>query len=231
VKVSCNHCGQQNELGRMFCLSCGKRMHITNADITQAGRAARAFSPVTLVRPIVMLLVLAALLAACWPQKHLPQAAGPGRNVQRTRVLAKVTGLGQVVLAKSEARAAFNAEEIGLFLQNRANLTTNDIPLTVRIEGDRLLVLQTMSLGPFAVGAKTVGPFRYTRQLTCRSAGRTLVVQGGAFGHLPLPGPLKNLVAKPVLKAFVPTPIEQSIQKKISQLTIQDGKLEISVAP
>ncbi|MFO7534384.1 MAG: hypothetical protein R6X19_01640 [Kiritimatiellia bacterium] len=206
-------------------------MHITNADITQAGRVARAFSFMTLVRPILLLLLLAGLLAACWPQKHLLQTAGPGRNVQRARVLAKVTGLGQAVLAKREARAAFNAEEIGLFLQNRPNLTTNDIPLTVRIEGDRLVVLQQMSLGPLAVGAKTVGPFRYTRQVSCRSVGRKLVVQGGAFGHLPLPGPLKNLVAKPVLKAFVPTPIEQSIHKKISKMIIQDGKLEISVAP
>lgn len=231
MKVNCNHCGEKNELGRMFCLSCGKRMHITNADIAQAGKETRAFNALTLVRPVVMLLVLAVLLAAFWPQKPALVPAGPERNVQRTRVLTKVTGLGQAALAKRSVRVSFNAEELNLLLQNRQNLTTNDIPLTVRVEGNRLVVIQQVRLGPFPLGGKSLGPFSYTRQVSCQPEGQTLAVQGGAFGHLPLPGPLKNLVAGPVSRAFVMTAIEQSIQKKISQLTIQDGKLEIVVAP
>ncbi len=233
MKVSCNHCGTQNELGRMFCMSCGKRMHITNADVDQAVAERRVFDIKTVLRPLFLLIILALMMTALWPRKPVVVALDSGLKVAvRTRLVAKINNLVSAARGKRAASAKFNSEELGVYLEaRRSTVATNRSPLYIRLEGSQLIVLQQSFLGPFVVGGRTVGPFHFTRELACDAVGRTFKVRTGWFGHFPLPGPLSALVVGPVTAAFLLTPAEQAIEKQLNEMTIKDGVLEFVVGP
>ncbi len=233
MKVSCNHCGAKNDLGRIFCMVCGKKMSITSAHVDQAVAEKQAFDPRTLVKPVVMLVVLAVLLAAAWPQKQVVSTLSDGDKAEvRLRTVAKVNNLVSAARGKRAARGLFNDQELGVYLESRAAVSAiHSPPLQIRLDGTRMMVLQQVFFGPFAIGERTVGPFRFTRALTCEAVGRTLKIRSGQFGHFPLPGPLAGLIADPIVAAFVLTPVEQAIEKQLGGITIKDGALEFAVGP
>jgi hypothetical protein len=233
MKVTCNHCGTKNELGRIFCMSCGKRMHITNDDVSQAVQEKRAFDAMTLVRPVILLVFLSLIAVALWPRTPFVPALDAGKKAEvRAKLVAKINSLVTAARGKQEASAVFDSTELGVYLEARQSTVAADrTPLTVRLEGNRMIALQQSFLGPFAVGGKTLGPFRFTRELSCEAVGKTFKVRGGSFGHLPLPGPLSALLVNPVAAAFLLTPAEQLIEKQLSEMNIQDGELELVVGP
>ncbi len=232
MKVTCNHCGVKNDLGRMFCMSCGKRMQITNADVQQAVDEKKAFNPAALIKSLLFMAVVGLVVVALVPGK--PSAAGveADRLAIRAGMAAKYGRLVLAARAKKPARESFDSAELNAFMKARqVPPSTNTPALNFRLEGARLIVFQEVPLGSIHTPGGPLGPFRFSRQLACVASGRTLAVRGGAFGHLPLPGPLSKIVVSPIAAGFVLTPSEQSIEKQLTEILIRDGKLEIAVGP
>jgi hypothetical protein len=233
MRVSCNHCGAKNELGRIFCSACGKRMRITNSDVDNASAEARAFVWMSLVRPIVVLLLLGLALTALWPRRPFEVAVAESAKAElRSRVAVKVNALVTAARAGQPLTVAFSSDEASHYLQLRQNASgTNGAALSIRIAGGKLFVRNQSFWGPFKIGGKNVGPIRYTQDATCVPEGRIFKPLAGSFGHLPLPGPLRKLVTGPVADAFVLSPAEQAIEKRLIKTTIRDGTIEIAVGP
>jgi hypothetical protein len=225
MKVTCNHCGAKNDLGRMFCSSCGKRMQITNADVDQAAAEKKSFKPLAVLQPLLLLVLFLAVAAVIIPYK--PVVAPEGDRVAvRASVAAKYGRLVMAARARKAARETFDTAELNMFLKARQATATNQPALNLQLDGDRLVVLQ-----PVRLAALKSVPLRFSRRLVCAPDGRTLSVRIGFFGHMPLPGPLKNLVSGPIASEFVLTPSEQTIEKQLTEILIRDGKLEIAVGP
>lgn len=231
MKVTCNHCGASNDLGRIFCMACGKRMTITAEDVNQAQVKQGAFKWLGVIRPIVVLLVFVVAALMIWPRVPAGPATQTNQAALRAKLGVKVGALHVAAGSKRESNASFDAEELNVYVKARVPDGAAADTLTISLEPDRIVVLEQAKLGPFKVGGKSVGPLRFTRQIICRPAGRIFEITGASIGHLPMPGPLKNLVSKPLLKYLALTQSEQTIEKQLTGISIQDGKLEIKVGP
>ena len=232
MKVSCNHCGAQNDLGRMFCMACGKRMTITREDVTTARKEERSFSLLSVLQPLIVLALLALMLSAFWPRPPFESAwTEKEKALAGPRVAARVNGLLMAARAKRTVKGSFTADELTLYLKNRETGPAQPDTLSVHMEGSRLTVRQQAFAGPFVLGGKRIGPFRFSRDVTVEPKGRVFEPRGGGFGHLPLPGPLGKLVSGAVAQAFTLNTAEQTIEKQITQISVQDGKLEIVLGP
>jgi hypothetical protein len=227
MKITCNHCGEKNELGRMFCMACGKRMTITNADITQAATQKKAFNAFALVKPIILVALLALVVTALIPAR--PAVLTPADESRARETLkAKYGRLVLAARAKQPARESFNTAELNVYMKARLSGATNSpVLLNLQVERDRLIVLQTFQVKPVAKAMSLT----FTRRLVCGANGRVLAVRGASFGRLPLPGPLKAFLAAPIAETFALTVAEQTVEKQLSEILIRDGKLEIAVAP
>jgi len=232
VKVSCNHCGAQNDLGRMFCMACGKRMTITREDVAQARETERAFRPGVVLRPLLLLAVLGLILAALWPQTPfdvaLPEAQRP---VAVARAVSRVNGLSLAARGKRSVKAAFSADELGLYLAQRDGGPKGEPPLTVRLDRGRVTVRRQGMVGPVTLGARTVGPFRYSLDVDLVPQDRGVVLRGGRFGHLPLPGPLAIPIRDALQRAFPLNAAEREIEKQMTELVIRGDTLELVLGP
>lgn len=224
MKVTCNHCAAKNDLGRMFCMSCGKRMTITNADVNEAAAEKAAFNPLTLVKPLLLTLILLAAAAALVPFRPVAPAESDGLAL---RVKGKYQQLLRAATGRETARVTFDADEINMFMKMRNTGTGTNTPVfNLQLKGNHLIVLQQ-----FLVSPANAVVLRFSRRSVCAGSGRALVSGMGYFGHLPLPGPLKTVVTQPMRAAFVLTPSEQTIEKRLTEILIRDGKLEIAVGP
>ncbi len=232
MKVTCNHCGAQNDLGRMFCMACGKRMTISREDVDEAKEAQQAFRLASLLKPLILLAILALILSAIWPLAPFEIALpASGQALAGARVAARVNGLLAAARARKTVKGSFTADDLMLYLKSRQNRAGQSTPISVSIAGNGLTVRQQAFLGPFQAGGKRIGPFRFTREVRVEPRGRIVVPRRGRFGHLPIPGPLVKLVSGPVAREFMLNSVEQTIEKQITQMSIQDGKLEIVLGP
>ena len=77
MTVICKNCGNHNDLGRIFCTKCGKRLELKAPDVEDAIRKGEGGFPVgKIVTALIVVLVVAGVGLAFWPMPAAP-AAGP----------------------------------------------------------------------------------------------------------------------------------------------------------
>ncbi len=231
IKIECQNCGFKNDLGRVFCVQCGKRLELTNTALGDlASRREIEWGPV--VRGVVTVLVVAAVAAvvalAFWRQPPPAVQSDPAGVKQLT---VKMTALKNALRAKQGMPLAVTEGELNGFLETRAK-TRKVERITIDLKPGSFDMAAWHSWAPATnVAALTNLVFPVSCQISGRFQGNQLTVTGGRFGHIPLPGPLASVTA-PWFKNWLDDVVAQTgMVSALKSVTIDDTKAELVFGP
>lgn len=231
MQVTCNHCGAKNPIGRIFCMACGQRMTITNADVEKARAQARPSLWPKLLSPLIWGGVIALMVVVLWPSSPFPSTLKESdRPLVLGRVESKINALRSAATGGFDQKERFQPVELEA-LAWRRNVETNTPQFSVLLADDRLTLRRIDRFGPWTLLGRSWGPLTISRDAVMVADGAQLKVVGGRFGHLPLPGPAHALVSGPVMRGVTWTPRDQAVIAKLRKITIKDGEIEIEVGP
>jgi hypothetical protein len=231
VKIECQICGFKNDLGRIFCTQCGKRLELTHTSLGELS-SRRTFDWGPLIRRLLMALLLLAvgsvIAAALWPKTLPPIPVDPAGVKQ---IPIKSRAWQSALRARREIMLTYTEPEVNGFLDARA----------------RARKLKRLSID-FKPGSLTLAawhdwtPVRQVTVLTnvtlpvsCELSGRfdggTLVLQGGRVGHLPLPTPLASLMA-PWFKGWFDDILAQTgMVRSLKSVTLDETTARLVFGP
>ena len=190
IKIECQQCGFQNDLGRVFCSQCGKKMSLQRTSLEDL-RQREEFDVGRLVKRIVitliLLLVVAVATLAFWPATPAGTQLDPAGMQQ---VPAKTKMMVKAIRSRQKCSVTFSEAELNGFLAGRA-LARNAKALSIDIrEGSFDLY------GRFPLGSSTNAAYRaaaFSCALTCTFTEGRLTVLKGRVGLLPAVGPLQAI--------------------------------------
>ena len=223
MKIACNHCGEPNELGRIFCTSCGKRMELSSPMIEDALEKRRIQLNVRMFWPPVLFVVAALAVLAIWPR---PPIAPETKGEESGTFQAKVDGLVAAVKAGGSAQAEFVNAELNGYLRSVAK-QQKLASAGALIQPGSVTIRVIDQLGPLQVGNRAFGPMRVSFDLVAR--GAPPCVSSVRVGHLPLPGPFKELVVKQLGPKLLSGLRDKGILAHIRDMKADDGKVTVTV--
>lgn len=199
LAVTCRKCAQRNELGRVFCSSCGFRLPaqgISAQDVRRQARLTRLGGGVQ--RAAAQLLLVAAgmiVVSGLWPRRE-PFATGAEQDAQQFRdemrvfVKAIESAPASVRLSRTVRQAGINA-----YVQQAVVENEPERRLSVRLSPEGLRARLVRPLWRLAFRAWIWQPqLSFETAFAPDAAGR-LHADTSWVGHLPLPGMLGKPVA------------------------------------
>jgi hypothetical protein len=226
--VTCNRCGVENPLGRVFCGGCGGKL-----DLSQMGRDTVAEKVKInwfllhwrkfLVGIVVLLLALVAL--AFWPQtrpiiKKEVTVLGGQRVVGALRVLENLRP------GRTLGRD-FTEEDINGFFEfvKSKEMGAKSVSVVVGDGWFRVRVIRL--LGSFKFGTFVVEP-TVSYDLMCVPMGGIVRVTQLTMGHLTWLGPFRRTVLRRVHGMFAAAP-EWAVLLNANDIQAEEGKIWLEV--
>jgi hypothetical protein len=231
IKIECQLCGFKNDLGRVFCTQCGKRLELTNTSLDDLARR-RTLDWGPMVRRIVgwaLALVVAGILgAAFWPAKPARVPMDPAGVKQ---IPMKVRTVQTALRARQPIAVPFTEAEVNGFLEARAKARKLD-RLSVRFKPGSLTFSaghQWRPVPQVTVLTNLVVPV--SCELSGRFDGAQLVIRGGRLGHVPLPSPLASLMT-PWFKGWFDDVLAQTgMVRALKSVTLDEGRAQLIFGP
>ncbi len=195
-EVTCPACGHANPLGRMFCMSCGARLELSEKTVRQAReRGMRGSGVSRFIRLLVFLAALAALVAMLRP---VSPAGATGGTQDSASLARKLNALQQAQLEHRSLHVIAEESEVNAYLQEALEESR-------KTQGGGSFFELTRINVAFAKDELTVLLVAERGQLTVTQELRGApVIEGGRFalkltsvrvGQLPLPGAAGRLLA------------------------------------
>lgn len=228
IKIECQNCGFKNDLGRVFCVQCGKKMTLERTSLDEL--AEQRVVPVgQIVKRIVIAIVLLAIAGvvalAFWavrPPTVALDPAGAEQVPMKTQAMKRALRYGQRV------SVTFSEAELNGYMAKRAK-SRNLKALCVDLrEGSFDLY------GRFDVGAPTNSVLADLRvPISCRLTGAfdggRLVIQGGGIGRLPAIGPLSAIPVNCFADVFDDVLAEKDVVNGILQVKLAGDTAEMKL--
>lgn len=226
--LKCLKCGEENAFGRVFCANCGTKLDLTlinGEEIEEMGKEGRWLSywPYYLLGLVVLLL--AAVGLALWPLTDKLGEVGNRSDasvVKGQMLMLKKIGKGQMM------QPAFSDRQINAYIDSYVLNKLGFEACSVAIADDVIKVRLARSFGPY-------GPASYRMNIhlvidaVYAADGDKMVVQGGALGHLPMPGPLAQIPHTLLLSA-VGGADEWKSMEYLKEISIENGRLNLRAA-
>lgn len=227
--VPCSRCGHENELGRVFCESCGLKLDLSRI-------RARKFRPrsgfgtflVGTVRLVFGLGLLAVLGLLFWPVSPSGDEGNAASAIQargQMQTLARGIESGQPVI-EIISEAGINAYVAELLKKDPSATESSMVRLGVsRIDVDvskkRLAVLVLANWGGI--------PLSYEISGTPVVDGKSFRMKlwGARWGHLPLPGAAGGWLAGRVAGIFSRMADERKVLDHLSRFDLGEGKVRL----
>lgn len=231
IKIQCQTCGFQNELGRVFCVQCGKRLELTNTSLEDlAQRRQIEWGPIVrrILGWLAVLLVAAVMGAAFWRQPVgtiLSDPSGPQQIATKTRALQ------HALRARQRVSLTLGEAEVNGFLEARAKSRgVEHLAIDLRPGGFELSAWHRwMPVTNVNVLTNLVIPV--SCELSCAFEGKTCVVKGGRLGHIPLPGAVAVLTAPWYQGWFDDVLAQTNLLAALQGVTIEDGTAQLVFGP
>ena len=228
MKITCQKCRFKNDLGRVFCTSCGTRLDFSETaveDMRSASHDGLVWG--RLVGKVVGVVILTAALLlgglAAWP---LAKPVGaPARPGGLARVRERQQALREALAVGDEAAVSVVEADLNGYLAARAKkagLTS----LSVQLTAGRFLLRSVQSLGPWQIGPLNVGPVPVSYDISGAPVKGALNVKRVAIGHLPLMAPFSARVTDRIATLFADEAHQYS--RKITDIRVFGGKVEIT---
>ena len=226
MKIECAQCGAPNDLGRVFCTSCGQKLDLSrhtavkeiqdSAFVVMFRNVKRIVGPVL---AIVIILMIALLIWPVAPGKITTEPRGTQR-VQQKMQAVKALGAGQSVAV------LFTEKEINSYLETkRAKLNFRTLGVTFSPVGFAITATAAITL-PFTIPVANTNQLPYSISLGGTFTDGRLSVQS-RVGHLPLPGPLGAYPRQCLAAAFDEYLKDQPLVAAAQNATCSDGQLEM----
>lgn len=209
IRIECQACGFKNDLGRVFCTQCGKRLELTHTSLADLAER-RTFDWSSLIHRIVfggvILAVGGAVVAACWRQALSPVPSDPSGAKQ---IAMKVRAVQSGLRARREIAMPLTEAEVNGLLAARAESRKLQ-RLTIDFHPGSFTLTAWSRLTPLG---QVAGLTNLVVPVSCGLSGRfeggMVVIQGGRVGHLPLPASLTSLM-KPWFKDWLSDDLAQA---------------------
>ncbi|MBN2301107.1 MAG: hypothetical protein JXN60_01190 [Lentisphaerae bacterium] len=189
----CKQCGKDNELGRVFCASCGAKLDLDGmssdvvADAVQRGGwFGRNWGKIVWIVVLIFLVIIG--LAAWSNTKPIGKPASKGGRI----VEGSIMSFSRLRQGQRLGRK-FTEEDINAFLALKAE-QWNLESFSVSLGDGRCDVHIVKSILPqgITISSYKLDP-KMSYDLICVPSGGKLVAWKASFGHLPL-GPFKSMV-------------------------------------
>lgn len=226
--LTCNSCGADNDLGRVFCTGCGAKLDLSqmsSGEITDMGNQARVLSYWPIAIGVVVLIVLAIAGLALWPQADVLGEQGARSDAGVVK--------GQISFLKRMKPGAslgpsIKEKNLNAYLQNYVARDLGLSSLSASLLGGKMKVRSVRIYGPFGSGAmkKTIS---VSIDLDCAVEANSLVVKAGAIGHLPLPGPLSS-IPKGIISGLLDGKDDWKQMECVKEIVIEEGNIRIQAS-
>ena len=227
--VVCNKCGNENPLGRVFCVKCGSKLDLSRMTSQHVAEIQKSWSdPLVKYWPKVMaaIVILAVILVAlaCWPTAGV--IGKPGTLVDGHKVENGLSSL-KFIRAGDTRNLVFKEEEVNGYFQFCKTKTMNMQSVSVVILEGRCYVRLIQPIQSFSIPLinRTVEPV-VSYDLICQPYGGALMLETVTVGHLSMFGPLKDLAARRVLAMFERQP-EWETLKSVSDIKCEAGQISL----
>lgn len=229
--VTCGSCGHRNPMGRLYCMSCGAKLEVTEKSVSVTGAAAQRGRNV--LRGLRLLITLGLLVVLVQLMRPVQPRAEVGSRSEANILGRKLTVL-QDALMEHRARTELLPEsEINAYLfeilqrsdpSRRSWLGLNLQTVQIRLVEGKALVLLSAGQGAWQITQEiNVTPVRSDGGWTCE-------VTAMRIGHLPLPRSLAKGLAARSGQVFGGLSREAEVLKRMNELRLSQGVVEAITA-
>lgn len=232
MKTLCQKCGTGNELGHLFCVSCGAKLELSNIgeDIERDGAALqrRAVLKVLWIPPVAIILAIVGIIA--WPHRPYPSISGqPGNRMRVDEMFTVLHKVAQRPSGSLRYRPAPTQDDLNAWLATKCP-EAGVRSMTLQL-GDNCYSARVIdTAGPFKIRKYTIPPLKYSYEISGTiENGLAIKTTGGKIGHLPLFGPALTKLEKRIGDLLARDERILPVLAKTSRIQIDDGALEITV--
>jgi hypothetical protein len=225
--VLCKKCGNENPLGRVFCVKCGTKLDLTHMTSEHVQEIQKTWAdPLVKYWPkavgAIVVLVLALVGLAFWPNSELIGKKGTradGHKVENAMASFRNLRTGSpttMVFTEEEINGYFDFFKVkGMSIQS-ITVSVMDGCVFVRI----VKPLQSIPIPKFQISPVM------SYELQCMPSGGVLVPVNVKVGHLSMVGPLKTSALRTLYAMFSKEP-EWANMKFICDIKCAAGKITI----
>lgn len=225
--IRCKKCGHDNPLGRVFCGQCGNKLDLTmsSEELNELERSSWLWTCGKYVIILVILAIVVAAGLALWPAGAF---ATGGKQSDAHKVVNQTRGLRHIMDSGYSGSVYFSEEELNAYLYHwmRKPMAVDSMSVSVRPGVFVLRVVRSFrAIGQGSLGFKP----KYSYEVTICPDQSTRKIQRAAIGHLPLVGPVKNLVSRRLIDQLVTQGKDRVFFDKRTSITAEAGRLTMSV--
>ena len=231
MHIECSNCGYSNDLGRMFCSSCGQKLNLHDTSMTDLNDR-REVDYGKWIRGVLaglLILGVGSLAGAIlWPVKPPP-------------VFYEATGAIQIPIKARAVRTAlsYNREikidltegELNGFLAERAK-SRKAGKLAIDLKTGMFDLYAGFDWSP-ATNITWLAKVKIPVSMDMRAGFQAgvLMIERCRIGHLPLPGSSKNVVIDYFATMFSDITGEKRVVSLLKNVAIEDTKVTLVLAP
>lgn len=231
IHIECSNCGHQNELGRVFCASCGLKLDLRATSINDL-QERREIDYGKWIRRLVTGLVILAFCGIIgslfWP-------------VKTPVVFCEDSGAVQIPIKAKAVRAAlsYNREikfelteaELNGFLTERAK-TRKVGKLAIDLKTGAFELYAGFNWAP-ATNVAWLANVKLPISMEMKGGFQAgvLEIEWARIGHCPLPGPAKNIVVNYFSTLFSDVVGEKRVVSALKEVAIADTKASLVLGP
>lgn len=228
MKITCTKCGHQNELGRVFCTGCGKKLDLARRTSVEELKPNVAKKITKWIANTVILIILAGgilgLALAFWPAPASTQV-GETRGAQRVEQKAKALQGGAPGVS---LQATFVERDLNTWLDANKGRGGYDL-VAIRLLDGRFVIKGRGYINlPFTVPGLSSEGIPYSMGMSGRFDKGRLVVTSRVMGHLPLFSFLTEIVDSR-LRAVLGDLVDSTLLGAIQEVLLTEGQVQVTV--
>lgn len=230
----CDKCGNDNPLGRMFCVQCGAKLKLDKppmpSPVEQAKLTGMGFI-FKLIRLVILAILLGLLGMLAWP---LPLEGQMGDSQDAMTFYRDLVRVDHAVKKRESVDAVIQEGELNAYLDEvvRKQSAETTSPLQVKvsnariqIQPDHVVVLLRAHLGPLPLSYEITGTPVFL-------AGRfKLNVTAARFGHLPMPALARPWLAGRIGTFFQRLERERNVLNNLDRWEAEPGSATVYSDP
>ncbi len=231
MKINCQACGHDNELGRIFCGSCGKKLDMSQMSRERVSRERSAVSVGKIVKRLVLLLLVAVAVAAglaLWARAPFQETRAAGARTGAYRVRGPLAGVKNALDIGAETSVTFEAGDVNDYLTIYFGAGVKSISAEVN---PGLMIIRVVEDLEWTVFDYDIGPLPYSYEIRCVPHEDGFRTTGAAIGRLPLPGPLAAPVYRLMAAVFADATAEKELLQKLSAVEFEANLIKAAFRP
>jgi hypothetical protein len=231
IRIECSNCGERNELGRVFCAACGRKLDLRDTSMADLNER-REVDHGRWIRPVLMSLAALAILgiagALLWTVKTPTVFYEPAGAVQ---IAIKAKAARAALSYSREIKFDLTEAELNGFLTERAKS---------RKVGKLAIDLKTGSFDLYAgfnwapsTNITWLAQVKIPLSMDLQGGFQSgvLTIQRARIGHLPLPGTAKNVVMDYFAALFPDVLGEKRFVSSLKSVDIDESKASLVLGP